>query len=159
MNDEQKKALARLKRWRDSKVYYDGVKYVYEEDFKKLVVQYVDKFDVPVSELATELKLYNSLIRAWIEKYDNIKLSRTVYLHGSRTINDVKTRCMAVREHLEYKVPVSDLAKKYGVKHDITIKRWIEKYIDTYKYYIENMPDGVPYISRKVTYKPYEEDA
>ena len=150
------KAYKRLKKWRKTKSYYAGSQLRFKPKFKKLLVKYMSEANMSRAEASEEFGLYPSLIMAWERKYGEAVL-RTCYLHGERKINDVRTRSLAVKEHLEDGVDLDCLAQKYGVKQSQTVKNWVEKYKDNYKYYIRCLPDGVPYISQKISYEPFEE--
>jgi len=150
------KAHKRLKKWRKTKSFYAGSQLRFKPKFKKLLLKYMKESGKSRAEVCKEFGLYQSLVASWEKQYREVA-ERACYLHGERKINDVRTRSLAVKEHLEDGVDFDCLAKKYGVKHIQTVKSWVEKYKDNYKYYIQCLPDGVPYISRKICYEPFGE--
>jgi len=153
--DQIKRAEKRLKRWRKERRRARGNTIIYDDDFKILLVQYMEVTGMSVNEAATEFNLYYSLVDSWRKKYGKY---RSCYLHGGRKMNDVRTRCRAVKEYLEDGKSLEYLADKYGVKSPVSIAQWVDKYSKSYVYFMEVMPDGVPFVSNQPTYAPYNKD-
>jgi len=146
MNDRITKMHNLLKKWIRQKYTYNGSLKIFDEAVKKLMVQYHYESGRSISELANEFNLPYSQIAYWKNKYG---FERTGFYVGERIINDVRTRCLAVKEYIENSEKPENLAQKYGVRSKYTIMNWVEKYIGTYQHYIDTMPDGVPWIANE----------
>jgi transposase-like protein len=137
--------------------YEKGGATFYTKKFKRALVRFMEETNMNAVDVALRFKIdYHNVVN-WKKKYGG---TRDCYMHGYRPLNDVVTRCKAVKEIIEDDAPISYIKKKYGVYSDQTIKNWVDKYRAVYNYYIDVLPPGVPYISQKVQfmeYFPYEE--
>jgi len=97
-------------------------------------------------DLAQDFRIPVATLMYWKTK---IGKDRTGIFIGSRVMNDVRTRCLAVKEILQDGKEAKDIYEKYGVKHPQTVNRWVERYADTYDYFIDTLPDGVPWIAHE----------
>lgn len=112
-------------------------------DFKKLVLKYHYESGRLLSSIAEELHIHQQYLYKWKKLYGN---NRTAVIHGSKTRNDVRTKCLAVKSfHSGSKLDV--LATEYNVKES-TILAWAKQYKDKYLEYID-LPDGVTVIAKE----------
>lgn len=92
------------------------------------------------------LNLSTATLASTLNKWKRqLGMQQTAYRYGYTTRNDVRTRCLAIQECIEQGKSQSEIAQKYHVSQK-TISNWMSLYRDTYKEYIEQLPDGVPYI-------------
>ena len=62
--------------------------------------------------------------------------------YGSTTRNDIRTKCLAVRDFRERNISKEHLAERYHVSKP-TITAWINRYSGDYVSHIDSLPDGV----------------
>ena len=110
---------------------------IYEEDFKKDILSFHYSSGRSIHSIADELNLTNSMMRGWKRRYGK---QRTAVIYGKGVRNDVRTKALAVQEHIQG-IESSKLAVKYGVTQS-TIYLWINKYQDKYEEYLD-LSDGI----------------
>lgn len=116
----------------------------FPDDLKKMIVQFHYKSGMALTTLALETTIAKEVLSKWKRTYG---VDQTAFLHGTKMRNDVRTRCLAVREVLEYNQEPDKVATTYGVTLQ-SINTWINKYRDEYTMLIDS-PDGIPYLIKE----------
>jgi transposase-like protein len=130
-----------LKKKKDYYLESNGMKKRYREDFKEAVIEFHYRTRTSLYEIAETLGVSPGTPMNWKLKYGK---QMTAYWFGTGLRNDLRTRCLAVEEVING-VSIEHLAKKYGVRES-TINKWVDRYYDTYSFYIDHLPDGVPFL-------------
>lgn len=119
-------------------------KKLYTDDFKQMVIKFHYQSGMHLQTIAdkTEISMFN--LPRWKRTYGT---DQTAFIFGTKIRNDVRTKCLAVREAIEFNKDQIDLAIKYRVSVQ-SINTWINKYKDIYLTLID-APDGIPYIVKE----------
>ena len=146
MNDRITKMRNLLNKWKKEKFRYEGSRRVFDDEFKQLLIQYHYESNKTISELANEFGLDYAQIAYWKKQFG---YEPQGFYVGERVLNDVRSRCLAVKEYVENNKEPDELATKYGVRSKYTIIKWVEKYLHTYQHFIDTLPDGVPWLANE----------
>lgn len=119
-------------------------KKVYTDDFKEMVIKFHYQSGMHLQTIADKTGINPFNLPRWKRVYGT---DQTAFIFGTKIRNDVRTKCLAVREAIEFNVDPIDLATKYRVSVQ-SINAWINKYKDSYQNLID-APDGIPYIIKE----------
>jgi len=86
----------------------------------------------------------NQQVSKWKREFGT---EMTHVAYGTTTRNDVRTKCLAVREFLVDNKTSDYLSKKYHVG-TVTIIAWVKKYEDDYEQWLD-APDGITTVAKK----------
>ncbi len=137
--------ITALKKERDGMRTVDnGKRRVFTIPFKKKVVEFHYQEGLKMSVISKDLEIDPVTLSKWKKEYGTQK---TAYTHGRGVRNDLRTKALAVREHIEGEVSYTDLAKKYNVGKS-TIWTWVDQHRHDYKELI-NLPDRVPHLIKE----------
>ena len=117
---------------------------IYSEQFKKMIIKFHYSSGMTITSVATKTGLSTSLVNGWKRLYG---YDHTAFTHGTKMRNDVRTKCLAVKEVIENNLKIETAANIYGVSVQ-SIKHWLGKYRDEYLSLIDS-PDGIPYIIKE----------
>ena len=129
----------------DNGVLASGAESKITKEFKHKVVAYHYKSGISITILARGICMAPSAMARWKKEHGTKK---TGFIHGRTIRNDVRTKCLAVKDRLETDMTLQQIAMKYNTSTS-TLFGWVSKYKYEYKEYIETIPDGVPYMVKK----------
>lgn len=115
----------------------------YSDEYKSSIVKFHYKSGMSITAISEALDIHISLLSKWKRKYGS---ERTAFVHGQSIRNDLRTKCLAVKELVENKRANKEtLATKYNVSQQ-TIQAWYYKFKDNYNDLINTAIDGIPYL-------------
>jgi len=139
------KSVQQLKAVLQSNVMGDSRRRRYTESFKKEVIAAHYNYNNSILSLAHELGISSTALQAWKLSYGH---EVTGIKHRTRVLFDVRSKCLIVKKYLEGGHTSKHLSNEYKISVS-SITGWVLLYKDTYKQYIDNLPDGVPYIVKE----------
>ncbi len=116
---------------------------IYPIDFKTDLLSFHYETGRTINSISDELGLRSQVINKWKRELGK---QRTAVIYGKGVRNDVRTKALAVQEHIQG-IESSKLAVKYGVTQS-TIYLWINKYEDKYEEYLD-LSDGIMTIAKE----------
>lgn len=115
----------------------------YSNEYKSSIVKFHYKSGMSITAISEALDIHVSILSNWKRKYGS---ERTAFVHGQSIRNDLRTKCLAVKELVENKRANKEtLATKYNVSQQ-TIQAWYYKFKDNYNDLIDTAIDGIPYL-------------
>lgn len=117
---------------------------LFTDELKKTIINFHYSSGMSIWKLSFHLDIPNPMLYEWKKVYGE---GQTAFLHGRTMRNDVKTRCLAVKEVLDNNIEIETVANIYGVSPQ-TIKTWVTKHQNDYSHLIHS-PDGIPYLVKE----------
>ena len=101
-------------------------------------------YSLSMSKLANGIGVADVTVGYWKRKHGS---QQTGVIYGTTTRNDIRTKCIAVKEYVELNVSKEHLAERYHVGKS-TISSWINRYKDEYEKWID-APDGITVVAKE----------
>ena len=112
-------------------------------DIQEEVIDIHYKSSMTAKRIADIVGVSDVTVGYWKKK---VGKEKTHVLYGTTTRNDIRTKCLAVKDYKEDNRSKEHLAEQYHVGKS-TITSWINRYEEKYKKYLE-LPDGVTTIAK-----------
>ena len=116
----------------------------YTDQFKRMVISFHYQNGVSMQVIGKTLDIHENLISKWKRTFGH---DQTAFVHGKTMRMDVRTKALAVQEHIIGKIKPAIIATKYNVSYS-TMLNWINKYSENFQDLLD-APDGIPYIVKE----------